>query len=68
MDEDVKDDLKEHLLIEQGGLCCYCMQRINKENILHVPHLTLSPLLIGIWQSGYIQSPSLVLTKLWGIL
>jgi len=28
-----RDDLRESLLEEQGYICCYCMQRINKENL-----------------------------------
>lgn len=45
LDEDVKDKLKESLLEEQGYICCYCMQRISKENmkIEHWDPQNLSP-------------------------
>ena len=29
----VKDDLREALLAEQGGICCYCMKRITAQNM-----------------------------------
>jgi uncharacterized protein (TIGR02646 family) len=28
-----KDELRDYLLAEQGQICCYCMQRISKENM-----------------------------------
>lgn len=30
---DTKEEIKQALLTEQGYICCYCMKRINKENI-----------------------------------
>ena len=37
LDTQVKDDIRTHLLEEQGFICCYCMQRIeaNKMKIEH---------------------------------
>lgn len=39
MDADVKEQLRESLLREQGHLCAYCMRRINGQSDVKIEHL-----------------------------
>lgn len=38
--EGVKPILKEHLLADQGYICCYCMQRVVNDSSTVIEHLT----------------------------
>lgn len=46
MDKEVKDELLEKLLVEQGHICAYCMRRIPERRALPVG---VSPVTIEHW-------------------
>lgn len=56
MPSNVKSDLRTALLTSQGGICCYCMKRINQTNT-KIEHIKCQDIYNGL--NGY---PDLTLT------